>query len=87
MTWQWAEPLYRHGARHQYGEFKIVRRCDYPLTAKGVVKKIFTNLAVIEVTPRGLVLREVAPGLTAEDVQSVTEPELIIAPDLKEMAL
>jgi acyl CoA:acetate/3-ketoacid CoA transferase beta subunit len=42
---------------------------------------------VIEVTPKGLVLKEVAPGLTAEDVQSVTEPKLIISPDLKEMQL
>ena len=69
------------------GEAKIVKRCSYPLTAKGVVKKIFTDLAVIDVTPEGLVLREIAPGLTPEDVQSVTEPRLIIAPDIKEMAL
>jgi 3-oxoacid CoA-transferase subunit B len=41
----------------------------------------------MEVTPHGLVLLEVAPGLTAEDVQSVTEPELIISPDLREMSL
>jgi acyl CoA:acetate/3-ketoacid CoA transferase beta subunit len=46
---------------------------------------IVTDLAVMEVTPEGLVLKEVAPGLTAEDVQSVTEPELVISPDLKEM--
>jgi 3-oxoacid CoA-transferase B subunit len=67
------------------GELKILKNCDYPLTAKGVVKKIFTDLAVIEVTPKGLVLREIAPGLTAKDIQSVTEPELILAPDLKEI--
>jgi len=69
------------------GEAKIVKKCTYPITAKGYVKKIFTNLAVIDVTPAGLVLREVAAGLTAEDVQSVTEAKLIIAKDLKEMAL
>lgn len=69
------------------GEFKIVKHCTYPLTAKGVVKKIFTNLAVIDVTPEGLVLVEVAPGLMPEDVQSVTEPDLIISPDLREMSL
>jgi 3-oxoacid CoA-transferase subunit B len=67
------------------GELKILKKCDYPLTAKGVVKKIFTDLAVIEITPKGLVLKEVAPGLTAKDIQSVTEPELIIDPDLKEI--
>jgi 3-oxoacid CoA-transferase B subunit len=69
------------------GELKILKRCSYPITAKGVVKKIFTDLAVIEVTPKGLLLTEVAPGLTAADVQSVTEPKLIIAKDLKEIGL
>ena len=67
------------------GEPKILKRCTYPLTAKGVVKLIVTDLAVIEVTPEGLLLKEVAPGLTAEDVQSVTEPELIVSPDLTEI--
>ena len=46
---------------------------------------IVTELAVIEVTPEGLVLREVAPGVTPEDVQKLTEPTLRIAPDLKTM--
>jgi 3-oxoacid CoA-transferase B subunit len=69
------------------GELKIVRKCTYPLTAVGVVKLIVTDLAVIEVTQKGLVLKEIAPGLTAEDVQSVTEPKLIISPELKEMQL
>lgn len=69
------------------GEAKILKRCTYPITAKGVVKKIFTNLAVIEVTPKGLVLKEVAPGLTAKDVQSVTEAKLIVDPNLKEIGL
>jgi len=69
------------------GEPKILKSCTYPLTAKKCVKKVFTNLSVIDVTPQGFVLREVAPGLTAEDVQSVTEAKLIIAEDLKEMAL
>ena len=69
------------------GEFKIVKKCTYPLTAVGVVKLIVTDLAVIEVTEKGLVLKEVAAGITAEDVQSVTEPQLIISPELKEMQL
>jgi 3-oxoacid CoA-transferase B subunit len=69
------------------GDLKIVEKCDYPLTAKGVVKKIFTDLAVIEITPEGMVLKEVAPGLTAKDVQSVTGPNLIVATDLKEIGL
>lgn len=66
------------------GEPKIVKECTYPLTAQGVVDLIVTDLAVISVTPEGLLLREVAAGLTAEDVQSVTEAKLIISPDLTE---
>jgi 3-oxoacid CoA-transferase subunit B len=67
------------------GKPKIVRKCTYPLTAQGVVDLIVTDLAVISVTPEGLVLEEVAPGLTAEDVQSATEARLIISPELAEM--
>jgi 3-oxoacid CoA-transferase subunit B len=67
------------------GEKKILNQCSYPLTAKGVVTKIVTDLALIEVTPQGLVLKEVAPGVTPEYVQERTEPMLIIAPDCKEM--
>jgi 3-oxoacid CoA-transferase subunit B len=69
------------------GEPKILNKCTYPLTAKGVVDKIFTNLAVIDVTPEGLVLREYAPGLTPENIQSVTEAKLIIPDDVKEMEI
>lgn len=69
------------------GEPKIVKQCTYPLTAKECVNLIVTDLAVIEVTKEGLLLREVAPGLTAEAVQSVTEPKLIISPELKEVEL
>jgi len=69
------------------GEPKIVKECIYPITATKVVKLIVTDLAVIEVTDKGLVLKEVAPGVTAEDVQSVTEPKLIISPDLKDIQL
>ncbi len=69
------------------GQYKIVKNCSYPLTAQGVVDLIVTDLAFIEVTPKGLLLKEVAPGLTAEDVQSVTEPKLIVSKDLREIAL
>jgi 3-oxoacid CoA-transferase subunit B len=69
------------------GEPKIVKRCSLPLTGVAVVDLIVTELAVIEVTPQGLLLREVAPGITPEEVQRVTEAELRIAPDLKTMAL
>jgi 3-oxoacid CoA-transferase subunit B len=69
------------------GNYRIVKKCSYPLTAKECVNLIITDLAVIEVTPEGLLLKEVAPGWTAEEVQALTEPKLIIAPDLKEIEL
>ena len=69
------------------GELKIVRQCSYPLTARACVTKIFTDVAVISVTPEGLVLEEMAPGWTAEEVQSITEPELTVSPALREIQL
>lgn len=69
------------------GDYKIVNELSYPATAMGKVSMLFTDLAVIEITPEGMVLKEVMAGLTAEDVQSVTEPKLIISPDLCEMQL
>jgi 3-oxoacid CoA-transferase B subunit len=69
------------------GKPKIVKRCTYALTAPECVDLIVTDIAVIEVAEQGLVLKEVAPGWTAEEVQAVTEAELIVAPDLKEIEL
>jgi 3-oxoacid CoA-transferase subunit B len=69
------------------GDYKIVKELSYPATALGRVSLLFTDLAVIEITPKGMVLKEVAEGLTPKDVQSVTEPKLIISPDLKEIQL
>ena len=69
------------------GKPKIVRECTYPLTAKGCVNLIITDLAVIEVTSEGLLLREVAPGWTVEEVQALTEPNLIVADDIKDIEL
>jgi 3-oxoacid CoA-transferase subunit B len=69
------------------GKPKIVSRCTYPLTAQGVVDLIVTSLAVIKITPSGLLLKEVYPGLTPEDVQSVTAARLQVSPDLKEIEL
>jgi 3-oxoacid CoA-transferase subunit B len=69
------------------GEHKIVKQCSLPLTGVGVVKLIITELAVIEVTPEGLLLREVAAGATPESVQDATEPKLKISPDLKTISV
>ncbi|MFA5309182.1 MAG: CoA-transferase [Dehalococcoidales bacterium] len=69
------------------GDYKIVKELSYPATAMGRVSMLFTDLAVIEITPKGMVLKEVLSGLTAKDIQQVTEPELIISPDLKEIEL
>jgi 3-oxoacid CoA-transferase subunit B len=66
---------------------KIVKKCTLPLTGVEVVDLIVTDMAVIEVTPKGLLLREVAPGVTPEDVQKVTEPALQRAPDVKTISV
>ena len=67
------------------GQPKILKKCTLPLTGVKVVNNIVTEMAYISVTPTGLVLEEVAPGLTADDVQRGTEPTLIISPNLKVM--
>jgi len=64
---------------------KILRKCTLPLTGVKVVDTIVTEMAFIRVTPAGLLLEEIAPGVTAEDVQRATEPKLILSPNLKTM--
>jgi 3-oxoacid CoA-transferase subunit B len=67
------------------GSAKIVDACTLPLTGKACVQKIITDMAVIDVTNDGLVLRELAPGISAAEVRAATEPALVEAPDLGEM--
>ncbi|MDQ3031297.1 MAG: CoA transferase subunit B [Myxococcota bacterium] len=65
------------------GEPKVLKSCRLPLTGKRVVHRIITDLAVIDVTPEGLRLIEIAPGVSAREVQEKTEARLVAAPDLK----
>jgi 3-oxoacid CoA-transferase subunit B len=67
------------------GQPKILKKCTLPLTGRGVVDTIVTEMGYLRVTRDGLVLEEIAPGLTPEQVQAATEAELRISPSLKTM--
>ena len=69
------------------GNPKILKKCTLPLTAKGQVNLIVTEMGVMEITEKGIVLKEINPEFTVEQVQEATEATLIIAEDLKEMAV
>ena len=67
------------------GESKLLKKCSLPLTGVGCVKKIVTNMAVLEVTEQGFKLLERAPGVSVEDIKNATEGTLIIEGDIPEM--
>jgi len=69
------------------GESKILKKCTLPLTGVGCVKKVVTNMAVLEVTDKGFKLLERAPGVSVEEIQNATEGTLIVDGDIPEMKL
>jgi 3-oxoacid CoA-transferase subunit B len=77
--------IMEHAAKD--GTPKILSECNLPLTGRKVVHRIITDLATIDVTPEGLLLREVAPGFSAREVQERTGPTLRVGPDLKTMTV
>ncbi len=85
-----------HGAKHvvvlmehvaKDGTYKIVKECSLPFTGLRVAQRIITDLAVIDVTAEGLVLRELAPGVSVDEVREKTEPQLAVGADVGEMAV
>ena len=77
--------IMEHAAKN--GAPKILNTCQLPLTGRGVVHRIITDLAVIDVTPEALVLRELSPGVSAREVQERTQPTLRVPHDVTEMSL
>jgi 3-oxoacid CoA-transferase subunit B len=69
------------------GSPKIVNECSLPLTGKGCIVRVVSDIAVVDITGGGLVLRELAPGVSVDDVRNATEPPLREADDLHEMSL
>ncbi len=69
------------------GDSKLLKKCSLPLTGVACVKKIVTNLAVLEITPDGFKLLERAPGVSVEEIQKATEGQLIVEGDIPEMKL
>jgi 3-oxoacid CoA-transferase subunit B len=69
------------------GDPKLLNQCNLPLTGVACVHRIISDMAVIDLGPSGPTLIELAPGITAEEVQEATEPALTVAPDVREMSL
>ncbi len=77
--------MMEHVARD--GSYKIVKECSLPYTGRGVVQRVITDLAVLDIDGDGLVLRELAPGVTVDDVRAATEPQIRVAAEPAVMSL
>jgi 3-oxoacid CoA-transferase subunit B len=77
--------LMEHVARD--GSHKIVDECSLPYTGRAVVQRIITDLAVLDIGPEGLLLREVAPGVTVDDVRAATQPQILVPSEPTEMTV
>jgi len=73
--------------RDRSGQSKILKTCTLPLTGEKCVHRVVTDMAVLDVTPKGFLLKEVAPGLSRDDVIAASEAPLLVDPELKEMRL
>lgn len=73
--------------RDKSGKSKILKKCTLPLTGKACVHRIVSDMAVMDITPQGIVLKEFAPGFTPEAIVAATEAKLIIDPEVREMRL
>ena len=81
----WADKVILAMEHTAKGAPKILKKCTLPLTAKGSVNMIVTEMGVMEITPEGIVLTEINPEFTVEQVQAATEAHLIVSKDLKPM--
>jgi len=77
--------LMEHRAKD--GSSKLVPECSLPLTGRGVVNRVITDLAVLDITESGFALREVAPGVTAADVRQATAAPISVSANLTEMTI
>jgi len=71
--------------RDKAGNSKILKKCTLPLTGQNCVHQVVTDMAVLDLTPQGFVLKELAPGITVDEVKSATQAVLIVDPEIKEM--
>lgn len=72
---------------NKFGESKVKKECTLPLTGKGVVNCLITDIAVFDFTPDGMVLTELAEGVTVEEIKAKTEASFTISPNLKTMPI